>query len=235
MLIYNEVLAPLKGSHRFGQEDEVGTEPPVGAALLMQAPSLAVTRQQSVAPVGCGSLLRASLQVQIQVQALRFHGRPKMALALLCRIPTRPVDGREFAVEALLDLPSLGEARCTCSTSRCPARAGRPRPASPSRRAHAQCSRLGEERRSCDGAGRHQGAHHKTWAGGLLMVGRAGKAHEPIPTSSALGDGWNPGHRRRNASSSSPLSTRVRACKARCAPRRVQRIDWRLPNCLETT
>ena len=64
------------------------------------------------------------------------------------------------------------------------------------------------------------GAHHKTWANGLIDGGEAGKANEPFSASpgSALDGGWNPGHRRRKASSNSPLSTRVRACNARWAP-----------------
>ena len=60
-------------------------------------------------------------------------------------------------------------------------------------------------------------AHHKPWATGAVTAEGGGTANESFFASSgtALGDGWNPGHRCRKVFSSSPLSTRVRACRAR--------------------
>ena len=48
-----------------------------------------------------------------------------------------------------------------------------------------------------------------------MGAGWAGKANELFSASSALDAGWNPGHRRRKASSSSPFNTRVRVCAAK--------------------
>ncbi len=47
------------------------------------------------------------LDGQIELEALRLYGLPEHAPVLLCGTPTLPVGQREFAVETLLDLPSL--------------------------------------------------------------------------------------------------------------------------------
>jgi hypothetical protein len=47
------------------------------------------------------------LDGQIELESLRLYGLPEAAPALLCGTPTLPVGQREFAVETLLDLPSL--------------------------------------------------------------------------------------------------------------------------------
>ena len=47
------------------------------------------------------------LDGQIELEALRVHGLPEAAPALLCGTPTLPVGQREFTVETPLDLPSL--------------------------------------------------------------------------------------------------------------------------------
>jgi hypothetical protein len=44
---------------------------------------------------------------QIELEALRLHGLPEHAPALLCGTPALPVGQREFAAEVSWDLPSL--------------------------------------------------------------------------------------------------------------------------------
>jgi hypothetical protein len=44
---------------------------------------------------------------QIEIEALRLHGLPEAAPALLCGTPVLPVGQREFAAEVAWDLPSL--------------------------------------------------------------------------------------------------------------------------------
>jgi hypothetical protein len=47
------------------------------------------------------------LDGQIDLEALRLHGMPDAAPALLCGTPALPVGQREFAAETRLDLPNL--------------------------------------------------------------------------------------------------------------------------------
>jgi hypothetical protein len=57
--------------------------------------------------VGFAQIGLGGLDGQIGLEALRLYRLPEPAPALLCGTPTLPVGQREFAVETLLDLPSL--------------------------------------------------------------------------------------------------------------------------------
>ena len=59
------------------------------------------------APVDFAQIGVVGLDGQIELEALRLHGLPEAAPALLCGTPALPVGQRELAAETTLDLPDL--------------------------------------------------------------------------------------------------------------------------------